>query len=67
MTSIAYFLVFIIGLLTCFKEAKMAWITRKDTGLTVFEKRAYKLKAAISITIAFLAIMGLFQATQGVV
>lgn len=67
MTVLAYFAVFLIGLVSCFKEAKLAWITRNNIGLTVFDKRAYKLKAGASITLAFLAIIGLLQAFQGVV
>ncbi|RSP34232.1 hypothetical protein [Acinetobacter baumannii] len=66
-TVLAYFAVFLMGLTSCFKEAKLAWITKNNTGLTVFEKRSYKLKAGASITLAFLAIIGLFQAFQGVV
>ncbi|MFV5413889.1 hypothetical protein [Acinetobacter baumannii] len=67
MLIVAYFIVFFIGLVTCFKEAKLAWLTRNSTGLTIFEKRAYKLKAGASITLAFLAVIGLCQAAQGVV
>ncbi|MER8256022.1 hypothetical protein ABS250_16740 [Acinetobacter nosocomialis] len=66
-TVLAYFAVFLMGLTSCFKEAKLAWITKNNTGLTVFEKRSYKFKAGASITLAFLAIIGLFQAFQGVV
>lgn len=39
---------------------------QNNTGLTVFEKRSYKFKAGASITLAFLAIIGLFRAFQGV-
>lgn len=67
LTVLAYFVVFLIGLFNCFKEAKLAWITRNNTGLTIFDKRAYKLKAGATITLAFLAIIGLLQAFQGVV
>lgn len=56
-----------MGLGSCFKEAKLAWTAKNNTGLTVFEKRSYKFKAGASITLAFLAIIGLFQAFQGVV
>lgn len=66
-TVLAYFAVFLMGLGSCFKEAKLAWITRNKTGLTIFEKRSYKFKAGASITLAFLAIIGLFQAYQGTV
>ncbi|MEW5969587.1 MAG: hypothetical protein AB1706_06925 [Pseudomonadota bacterium] len=66
-TVLAYFTVFLMGLASCFKEAKLAWITKNNTGLTVFEKRSYKFKAGASLTLAFLAIIGLFQAFQGAV
>ncbi len=56
-----------MGLISCFKEAKLAWAIKNNTGLTVFEKRSYKFKAGASITLAFLAIIGLFRAFQGVV
>lgn len=64
-TVLAYFLVFLMGLYNCLKEAKLAWSTRNHNGLTIFNKRAYKLKAGASITLALLAIIGLFQALQG--
>ncbi|MEI4766481.1 hypothetical protein [Acinetobacter nosocomialis] len=57
----------LMGLISCFKEAKLAWAIKNNTGLTVFEKRSYKFKAGASITLAFLAIIGLFRAFQGVV
>lgn len=66
-TVLAYFAVFLMGLSSCFKEAKLAWTTRNNTGLTIFEKRSHRLKAGASITLAFLAIIGLFRAFQGVV
>lgn len=66
LTILAYFAVFLMGLAACFKDAKLSWIKRNNTGLTVFEKRAYKLKAGASLSLAFLAILGLFQAMAGV-
>ena len=66
LTVLAYFAVFLMGLVACFKDAKLSWVTRNNTGLTVFEKRAYKLKASASLALAFLAILGLFQAMAGV-
>lgn len=66
-TVLAYFLVFLIGLVHCFQEARFAWTTRNNIGLTVFERRSVVLKAGSSITLAFLAIIGLYQAFQGVV
>lgn len=61
MLIIAYFVVFIIGLVACFNEAKTAWTTRKTDGLTVFEKRAYIAKASVALIIAFAGIGGLLQ------
>lgn len=66
LTVLAYFAVFLMGLAACFKDAKLSWITRNNAGLTVFEKRAYKLKAGASLSLAFLAIGGLIQAIVGV-
>ncbi|RZG77749.1 hypothetical protein [Acinetobacter sp. WCHAc060025] len=66
LTVLAYFAVFIMGLVGCFKDAKQSWVTRNNAGLTVFEKRAYKLKAGTSLSLAFLAILGLLQAIAGV-
>ncbi len=66
LTVLAYFAVFLMGLVACFKDAKLSWVTRNNTGLTVFEKRTYKLKASASLALAFLAILGLFQAMAGV-
>ena len=66
LAILAYFAVFLMGLAACFKDAKLSWATRNNTGLTVFEKRAYKLKACASLSLAFLAILGLFQAMAGV-
>lgn len=66
LTVLAYFAVFLMGLAACFKDAKLSWISSNNAGLTVFEKRAYKLKASASLSLAFLAILGLFQAMAGV-
>jgi len=66
LTVLAYFVVFFIGLAGCFKDAKLSWFSRNNTGLTVFEKRAYKCKAGASLSLAFLAILGLLQAMAGV-
>ena len=66
LTVLAYFAVFLMGLVACFKDAKLSRVTRNNTGLTVFEKRTYKLKASASLALAFLAILGLFQAMAGV-
>lgn len=62
MMIIAYFLVFFIGLTNCFKEAKLAWLTRSNTGLTVFEKRAYTIKACVTTSIALCGLGGLVEA-----
>ena len=65
-TVLAYFLVFLIGLYHCFNEALHAWITRNNTGLTVFERRSYALKAGSSCSLGMLALIGLFDAARGV-
>ena len=44
---LAFFAVFLLGLYHCFNEARLAWITRNSTGLTVFERRSYILKAGL--------------------
>ena len=64
-TVLAYFLEFLIGLYHCFNEARHAWITRTNTGLTIFERRAYILKAGLALTLALLAIGGLLQTIAG--
>ncbi|MCU4395926.1 hypothetical protein [Acinetobacter junii] len=63
---LAFFAVFLIGLYHCFNEARLAWITRNSTGLTVFERRSYILKAGSSVSLAVLALIGLFDAAKGV-
>ena len=63
---LAFFAVFLIGLSHCFNEARLAWITRNSTGLTVFERRSYILKAGSSVSLAVLALIGLFDAAKGV-
>lgn len=65
MTStmiVAYFLVFFIGIVSCFKEAKLSWVARSNTGLTIFEKRAYILKAVVATLIALCGLGGLVEA-----
>lgn len=64
-TLLAYFAVFLMGLVTCFKEAKLAWLTRNTDGLTIFDRRNYVLKASCSLVLALLAIGGLLQAIAG--
>ena len=66
MLILAYFAVFLIGLYHCFNEAKLAWVTRNNTGLTVFERRSYALKAGSSLSLGVLALIGLFDAARGV-
>lgn len=66
MMILAFFTVFIIGLYQCFHGAKLAWITRNNTGLTVFQRRSYISKAGASICLATLALIGLFDAAKGV-
>ncbi len=64
-TVLSYLAVFLMGVGSCFKEAKLSWTTRNKTGLTIYEKRSYKFKAGASITLPFLAIIGVFQAFEG--
>lgn len=66
MLILAYFFVFLVGLVTCFNEAKKAWLSQKLAHNTVHQKRGYVLKALCSVSIGFLAIGGLIQATTGV-
>ena len=63
---LAFFAVFLLGLYHCFNEARLAWITRNSTGFTVFERRSYILKAGSSVSLAVLALIGLFDAAKGV-
>jgi len=53
MLSLAYFIVFIIGLVTCFRSST-----------SFFNNRNY-IKAGSSISLAIFAIGGLFQAILG--
>lgn len=62
MMIIAYFVVFMIGLYHCFSESKLAWSTRNTAGLTVFEKRAYAIKACVATFIALCGLGGLVEA-----
>lgn len=62
MLIIAYFVVFFIGIAACFNEARTAWASRMSSGLTVFEKRAYTVKAIIAVSLACTGIGGLVQA-----
>ncbi|RSN77917.1 hypothetical protein [Acinetobacter haemolyticus] len=67
MLIIAYFIVFFIGVVACFKEAKNAWVARKINGLTVFEKRSYTAIASVSVLTACAGIGGLIQAAIKVI
>ncbi len=66
LSLLALFAVFATGLVTCCLEAKKAWIARKLTGLTVFERKAYGIKAGSSLSLAVLALIGLADAAKGV-
>lgn len=66
MLILAYFAVFLIGLYHCFNEARLAWITRNNTGLTIFQRRSYLLKAGCSASLGMLALIGLYDAAKGV-
>lgn len=43
-TVLAYFAVFLMGLGSCFREAKLAWTTRNNTGLTILRNAHIDLK-----------------------
>lgn len=63
--TIAYFALFLIGLITCFKEARSAWLCRRLDCISIYEKRNYLLKAALNSITAFFGILGLIQAFVG--
>lgn len=65
-TTLAYFAVFIIGLITCFKEARSAWLCRRLDCISIHDKRSYTFKAIANSAITFLGILGLIQAFVGV-
>lgn len=66
LTVLALFAVFGIGLVTCYIEAKKSWSARKITGQTVFERKAFALKAGSPLCLAGLALIGLADAAKGV-
>lgn len=66
MTILAFFAVFIYGVGHCFNEARLAWIARGKVGLTIFQRRSYLLKSGCSLSLALLALIGLYDATKGV-
>ncbi|MBN6515523.1 hypothetical protein JZM36_01455 [Acinetobacter pittii] len=66
MLVLALLLVLIIGFYNCFNEAKLAWKARKNTGLTVFERRSNICKAGSFITLAVLALISLCDTAKGV-
>ena len=66
LSVLALFAVFGIGLVTCCSQAKKAWSARKINGQTVFERKAYGLKAGSSLSLALLALIGLADAAKGV-
>lgn len=66
LSLLALFAVFGIGLVTCCIEAKKSWSARKISGQTVFERKAYTLKAGSSLCLAALALIGLADAAKGV-
>ncbi|ENX20169.1 hypothetical protein F892_03092 [Acinetobacter vivianii] len=67
MLIIAYFVVFFIGVVACFNEAKTDLVALKNNGLTVFEKRAYAAKAGVAIVLAVAGLGGLIQAAMKVI
>ncbi len=66
MMILAFFAVFLLGLFQCFQQARLAWISRNVDGLTVFQRRSYLLKAGCSASLGLLALIGLYDATKGV-
>ncbi len=64
-TTLAYFAVFLIGLITCFKETQSAWLCRRLDCIPLQEKRNYTLKAVINSITAIFGILGLIQAFVG--
>lgn len=66
MLILAYFFVFLVGLVTCFNEAKKAWLNQKMSQNTTHQKRGLVLKAIGSVSVGLLGIGGLIQATVGV-
>jgi len=64
--TLAYFAVFLIGLVTCFKNAHEALLYRKYTFISIRNKRKHTLNAIANSTVAVLGILGLIQAFIGV-
>ena len=64
--TLAYFAVFLIGLVTCFKNAHEALLYRKYTFISIRNKRKYTLNAIANSTVAVFGILGLIQAFIGV-
>ena len=64
--TLAYFAVFLIGLVTCFKNAHEALLYRKYTFISIRNKRKHTLNAIANSTVAVLGIWGLIQAFIGV-
>lgn len=62
----AYFVVFLIGLVTCFKETQLALSYRRLDSISLHKKRSYALKAIMNSAISVLGILGLIQAFIGV-
>lgn len=66
VATLAYFTVFLIGLITCFKEAQLALLCRQLDCIPLYDKRGYMLKAIAYSTIAICGVLGLIQAFIGV-
>lgn len=64
--TIAYFALFLVGLVTCFKEAQSAWLSRRLDCISIYEKRNYLLKGVLNAMTAFFGILGLIQAFVGI-
>ncbi|AIL81057.1 MULTISPECIES: hypothetical protein [Acinetobacter] len=62
MMIIPFYLVFIIGLYSCCKTSKQAWLASKELALPPFDQVILKVKAAVPLLLSFCALCGLLQA-----
>lgn len=66
MLILALIAVLIMGFYQCFSEAKLAWKSRNNTGLTAFERRSNICKAGSMFGLVILALISLLDAAKGV-
>jgi len=66
VTVLAYFIVFFIGLVACFKNAHSALLCCQFSFIPSRNKCGYTLKVIAHSAIAVLGILGLIQAFAGV-